>query len=242
MVKNQRHEIILDYLSEHRYARVDDLAEVTKASEITIRRDINELSKKGRLKKVYGGAEALNIVKEDISILKRIRENKSQKQHIAKKASEYIEDGQVVYLDAGSTTHRLIPYLKNRNITVFTHGVHHLEELAKHGIKTHLVGGVLKEKTQATIGSTTLIYLSQFRFDVAFMGANAVDSHFGFMTPDVAEGMVKKKVIEQSDKVFILADFSKFNRASSVVFADKETPVITNKIVGNAYIDFDVLL
>lgn len=242
MLKNQRQEIILDYLTEHRYARVEDLAEITQASEITIRRDINELYEKGRLKKVYGGAEALNLVTKDISYHKRIRENVAVKQQIAKKASELVKKGQTVYLDAGSTVHMMIPYLKNKNITVFTHAIHHVDALIEYGIETHLMGGVVKTDTLAVASTATILYLSQFRFDIAFMGANAVDPHFGFMAAEMNEGMVKKKAIEQSEKAYILADQSKFNRASNMAFADKEIPVITNKAVGNAYIDFDVRL
>ena len=240
MLKKQRHEAILDYLEEHRYARVDDLSKITETSEITIRRDINELYEQGKLKKVYGGAEALNIVKEDSSYINRSVENLPIKQLLAKKASEYLKKGQRIYLDAGSTTHCLIPYLEDKDCTVLTDGLDHIEALSKLNIKTHIIGGMVKEDTLAAVGSTTLMYLSQFRFDVAFIGTNAVEPHFGFMTPDVNEAMVKKKIIEQSDEVYILAESSKFNRASNVTFANKEIPVITNKNVGNAYIDFDV--
>lgn len=240
MLKKQRHEAILDYLDEHRYARVDDLATKLDTSEITIRRDINELYDQSKLKKVYGGAEALNIIKEDISYVNRSIENLPEKQLIAKKASEYLKKHQIVYLDAGTTTHCLIPYFEDYNLTVFTHGVHHIESLAKLGIKTHLIGGSVKEDTLAAVGASTLIYLSQFRFDIAFMGTNAVDIHHGFMTPDINEAMVKQKIIEQADEVYILADTSKFNRASNVVFADKDHPVISNKPAGVSYIDFDV--
>ena len=240
MLKKQRHELILEYLDEHRYARVDDLANISKTSEITIRRDINELFDQGKLKKVYGGAEALNLVKEDVSYRNRMVENLAAKQLIAKKASEYLRKGQIVYLDAGSSTECLIPYLENKDLIVFTHGVHHIESLSKLDIEVHLVGGIVKKQTLASVGASTLMYLSQFRFDIAFMGANAVDSHLGFMTPDVSEAMVKRKIIEQANEVYILADHSKFNRASNVVFADKEVSVISNKKPGNAYIDFDV--
>ncbi len=240
MLKKQRQDAILAYLDEHRYARVDILAEVGKTSEITIRRDINELSEAGRLRKVYGGAEALNLIREDVSVQNRSVENLSAKQRIAKHASSYIKEGQIIYLDAGSTTHCLIPYLQDKDVIVYTHGVHHVEALTQIGVKTHLVGGLVKENTLSAVGASTIMYLDQFRFDIAFMGTNAVDTHQGFMTPDINEAMVKKKIIECSKEVYMLADNTKFNRASNVTFASKEIPVITNKKMGVAYIDFDI--
>lgn len=240
MLKKQRQELITNYLNEHRFARVDTLAKAANSTEITTRRDINELHELGLLKKVYGGAQALDLITQDVSFTSRIDENLSVKKAIAKKASEYIKNGMRIYLDAGSSTSCLIPFLKDFDVQVFTHGVHHVNELSKYGVKTHLIGGDLKLDTLATVGASTIIYLEQFRFDIAFMGTNAIDMHQGFMTPDVTEAMVKRRIIELSEETYILADYSKFNRASNVVFAGKDIPIITNRKVSKDYIDFDI--
>lgn len=240
MLKKQRQEAILKYLDENRYAKVDELAEVCRTSEITIRRDINELHELGQLRKVYGGAEAINLIKKDQSIKHREVENLSTKQEIAKKASDLVKDGQIVYLDAGTSIHCMIPFLKDKDIQVFTHGVHHVEALTRLQIPTHLIGGQIKMDTLCAAGASTIDYMSQFRFDIAFLGVNAIDDKLGFMTPDINEAMVKKQIIARSQVSYILADASKFNLTSNVTFANSDVAIITNKKPKNLYKSFTI--
>ena len=240
MFKKQRHEVILDYLKKHRFARVADLAALVDASEITIRRDIIELDKENKLTKVYGGAKIHVLFSDDISYSERSIENLEVKNKIAEAASHYVKDNMKVYLDAGSSVFCLIPYLEDKNIEVFTHGIHHVEALAKLNIKTHVIGGEIKASTLALVGSTTIMSLSQFRFDICFMGANAIDHKQGFMTPDISEAMVKRKVIEQSDLAIVLADNSKFDASSNVVFWEKKITVLTDQKVDDLYKKFDI--
>lgn len=229
MLKKQRHEAILEYLKEHRFAKVDVLSELTKASEITIRRDINELDSLNKLKKVYGGAELKSLVSDDIYFEERSITFLEEKNRIARYASTLIEDKMKVYLDAGTSIHCLIPFLEGKDIEVYTHGVNHVEPLSQLKIKTYLIGGEIKPITLAAVGTTTLMYLDMLRFDICFMGTNAIDEDQGMMTPDINEAMVKRKIIERSDQAYILADHSKFDKVSNVAFGDISLPIITDR-------------
>lgn len=243
MLKAERHQKILEYLKQHHFVRVDQLAQAMQASEITIRRDIIELDQKQKLVKVHGGARSFHEKDEriDIDVYARSLANTEAKRIIAELASDHLDDKANVYLDAGSTTALLIPYLKDKNLKVFTHGVHHVEAMARLNIPCHLIGGDIKASTFASVGTASMEYLSQFHFDIAFMGSNAVDKDFGYSTPDINEAMMKRKIIENSDESYILADSSKFDKKSNVSFADISIPVITDKKPPLGYDTFHII-
>lgn len=240
MLKEQRHQMIVEYLRRNQFGKIEEFAKLTKSSEITIRRDINELDSEGLVEKVHGGAQSKRNSYFDIDLKRRSLENVEIKSRIAKAASLLVEDGMTVYLDAGSSSSALIPYLQNKDITVYTHGVHHIQELAKIGLKVHLIGGDIKKETLACIGSATLSYLSQFRFDIVFLGTNAIDPEFGHSTPDVNEAMVKQLLIKNSELSVVLADSSKFDSKSKVSFANNEILVYTDKENDDTYSNFNL--
>lgn len=222
MLKKQRHQMIIEYLEVHRFAKIDELSKKLEVSEITIRRDINDLDSQNKVKKVYGGASSLEAdsLSQDIDL--KFREGKfhQEKIKITEKASEYIKENKIIYLDAGSTVHCLIAYLKDYNLTVYTHGMHHLEALSQLDIKTYVIGGLLKRNTFASVGGMSLEILANLSFDIAFMGFNGLDLDFGYSTPDELEASVKRKIIQQSREVYFLGDKSKFNLRTGVKFAD----------------------
>lgn len=229
MLKEQRHQIIVDYLRVNQFAKVETLAKLTSSSEITTRRDIIELDQLGKVEKVHGGAQSKQNAYFDIDLHRRSQEKLEIKESIARKASEYVKDGMSVYLDAGSTVSAIIPYLQGKNLTIYTHGVHHIQNLAKYGLNVHFIGGDLKPETLACVGSSTVLYLKQFSYDLAFLGTNAYDENEGYSTPDVNEAMIKKAVISNSSLSFILADTSKLGKRSKVFFADASIPLIDEK-------------
>lgn len=228
MLKEQRHKLIIDYLRRNQFAKVEALAKLTESSEITTRRDIIELDKSGKVEKVHGGAQSKQNSYFDIDLHRRSLEKVDFKEKIAKKASTYVCDGMTLYLDAGTTVAALIPYLHGKDVLVYTHGVHHIQSLAKFDIRVHLIGGDIKKETLACVGSSAILYLNQFRFDLAFLGTNAFDPEYGHSTPDINEAMMKQSIIANSEACYILADSTKFNKRSKVRFAGSEIPIITN--------------
>lgn len=222
MLKKQRWQKIIEFLDVHQFAKIDELSRQLEVSEITVRRDINELDAENKLRKVHGGASSIaaESKSQDLSLSFREGTYNQEKLDIAKKASSFIKDNKTIYLDAGSTTHALIPYLKDYDLTVYTHGLHHIDALSQLGIKTYVIGGFLKVDTFATVGGMSLDILSNLSFDLAFMGFNGLDFDFGYSTPDELEASIKRKIIEQSGKVYFLGDHSKFNHKTGVKFGE----------------------
>ena len=160
MLNEERKRIILDITNERKSITIIELMEILDASESTVRRDLSDMDKKGLLKKVHGGAISLNndIQTEDESVEQRSDLNASSKREIAKYAASLIKDNDVVYLDAGTTTALMIPYLKSSKATFITNCVTHARQLSQDGHQVYLPGRLLKSKTEAIVGSETYKY------------------------------------------------------------------------------------
>lgn len=229
MLTEDRYSAIMDLLSEKDTVTIQELISQLNHSESTIRRDLTLLEAHGRLVRVHGGAKMKRRASDEASMEDKTVKNTQDKEIIGRAAADLVEDHDVIYLDAGSTTYAMIPYLADKKITVVTNGVPHAALLTDHKIDTVLLGGKIKQKTKAIIGTVAEKQLDAFHFSKAFMGMNGVDPHYGFTTPDIEEASVKQKAIHQSNEPYVLADPSKFGEVSFVKVADiDDCAVITS--------------
>ena len=188
MLAEERFAQILALMAEKRTATVQELCEALNASESTIRRDLNELDRLGKVNKVHGGAtlpdsqfradEPTMAAKESLAV--------AEKRAIANAAAALITAEDFVYLDAGSTTLSLARAISGPALDAayVTNGVAHARLLAQKGCRVCLPGGLLRPQTEAIIGAAALQSLQQYNFTKAFMGANGVALDAGFTTPD----------------------------------------------------------
>lgn len=228
MLFSLRQEIILSLIEKQKAVTLEEIIKQTGSSESTIRRDLDRLEKEKKLKRIHGGASKYEEKAEEPSIAEKTLRNVEQKQAIAKYASSLIEDNECIYLDAGTTTIQMIPFLEQTNIIVVTNGIQLVEPLVEKGIPTYLVGGRVKPKTGAMIGSGAIKGLENYRFDKCFLGINGIHEEWGFTTPDPEESILKERVLQLSKERFILADPSKFGQSSfSKVAEIAEAVIIT---------------
>ena len=116
----------------------------------------------------------------------------------------------------------------NRQVTVVTNSIHHAVKLVDLGVSTRIIGGKVKHSTDASIGSTALEQIRQLNFDCAFIGANGVDANY-FTTPDMEEAVIKRTVIANAQKAYVLADASKLGQVTYAKVAEVEkVTIITN--------------
>ena len=229
MLTPERHQLILSLLKEHGVVKLQELIERTNSSESTIRRDLVQLENENKLRRVHGGAAFVHGNQLEPSYIEKTAKNIKEKQAIAKYASELIQDGDSIYLDAGTTTQELIPYLDHKGLTVVTNGVNLIEPILEKGITTYLIGGVLKPSTKALIGSRALSSLNLYRFDKCFLGVNGIDLKYGFTTPDPEEALIKQTAMSLAKETYILADYTKFNEVSfSKISSLKDVTLITD--------------
>lgn len=226
MLTEERHDYILVQLKKYGLVKSQDLMRYLDCSESTIRRDLALLEEAGELTRVHGGAKKVYRVESELSISEKTSKNIQEKENIAKLAALFIEEKDTIYLDAGTTTLYLIPYLKNKDIQVVTNGIQHAVLLADQKTKTILLGGNVKSTTKAIIGTTTVAQLENYRFNKCFLGMNGIDSNFGYTTPDTEEAAVKRQAHLHSSKTFILADKTKFNKVSFAKVCELEDAVI----------------
>lgn len=220
MLTQERRTKILDLLEEKGSVTVTQLSECFDASESTIRRDLVALSQLGRLKKVHGGAM---ITSQEFLRNEEVMEEKSlkfvdEKTQIAMYAAQQINDDDFVFIDAGSTTYLMTKHIKDTKATFVTNGIAHAKELSKNGCKVFVLGGELKETTEAIIGLVAASNLQKYNFSKAFIGVNGITEKQGFTTPDTEEAMLKAVAIERSFVPYVLADSSKFGKVSAVSF------------------------
>lgn len=214
MLTEERYKYILDKLAQQGLVKSQDLMKETNCSESTIRRDLDVLEEQGLLVRVHGGAKRVYEVERELPVVEKTLKNVQEKKEIAEYAAMLVKDGDTIFLDAGTTTLYMIPFLKHKNIRIVTNAVQQASLLADQNNDVILIGGVLKNTTKAVIGAIGLTQLSQYRFNKVFLGINGIDIEYGLTTPDPEEAAIKKQAVKNSAKVFVLADKTKFNKVT----------------------------
>ncbi|MGN8646054.1 DeoR/GlpR family DNA-binding transcription regulator [Gracilibacillus sp. HCP3S3_G5_1] len=220
MLTIERHQIILSLLREKDVVTVKEMCEITNASESTIRRDLTELEKQQYIKRVHGGASLLKKKREEPTLLEKSTIHQQEKSVIAQKAASFIEEGDSLYLDAGSSTIELIPFLTNKSVMVVTNGIPHVQLLIEYGIEAYCISGKAKKGTAALVGTKAVEAIKEYRFDKCFLGINGIHPEQGLTTPDPEEASVKQTALAQSQSRYVLADPSKFGEVSFANVAD----------------------
>ena len=238
MLTEKRQEEILHVLEKNGSVTVQELKSLFQASESTIRRDLNVLHKKGALTKVFGGAvqaEAKINVKEEVVALRR-EQYIEEKNRIARYAASLVEPDDFIYLDAGTTTGCMIPYLTEHSAAFVTNAVSHALQLAENGFRVILIGGELKAATEAIVGNEAYVNLKKYNFTKGFWGTNGVNLISGFTTPDINEAMIKECAMKHTQKPYVLCDSRKFYQTSPVSFGEfNAARIITDKLPEETY-------
>lgn len=219
MLTEERHKKIINWLERDGLVKSQDLVHWLDASESTVRRDLQELEDLDLLERVHGGAKRPQHLEQEPGMTEKSSKNVQQKKLVAKYAVDCIAEGDVIYLDAGTTTSEMISFLKDHTVTVVTNSVGLAARLVELQIATIVLGGRIKLATDAVVGSQALEQLKQYRFNKAFMGMNGVHTDSGYSTPDPEEAILKRAAIQQAEEAFVLVDHSKFNQTSFVSVA-----------------------
>ncbi|WP_299086807.1 DeoR/GlpR family DNA-binding transcription regulator [uncultured Metabacillus sp.] len=232
MLTPERHRIILDVLKEKKSVKIQELVELTNSSESTIRRDLTQLEEEKYLKRIHGGAALLQGKLREQNIIEKSAKNLHEKKRIAQEAASLVEEGDCLYLDAGTTTLQMVEYLPNgKEIVVVTNGLTLIEPLMNKGVKTYLIGGFIKPLTGAMIGRGAMTALEHYRFDKCFLGVNGIHIELGYTTPDPEEAAIKMTALQLSREKYVLADHTKFGEIAFSKIAELvDAKIITDDI------------
>lgn len=235
MLTEERYDLIIKRLQEQGVVKLQELVELLDASESTVRRDLVDLENRNLLKRVHGGATLVNQKSWEPGIEEKTSKNVQQKNSIARLAAEQLVDGECIYLDAGTTTLAMIPFIEAKDITVVTNGLSHVEALVSKNIRSYLLGGMMKMHTKAVIGSMALQNLDNFRFDKCFLGTNGVDTGMGYTTPDPEEAIIKRRAHQLSGRTYVLADSSKIGDITFAKLFDLEEAILITELLPDAW-------
>lgn len=216
MALNQRRMSILNLIREDGHAKVQKLAELFEVSDVTIRQDLEALEKAGYIQREYGGA----FLKEFDSFANTgtlLNQNHlEEKKEIAKKAVTFIEEGDTIILDSGSTTTELAKLLVDfRNLTVITNALNIAYILGSNpGIHLIVSGGEFKAPTLSLTGELAASVFKNFNVQKLFLATAGISKDFQLTYPSFSDLGVKSNMIRAAKKVYLLADSSKFGYSS----------------------------
>lgn len=221
LTMDERRKSIVDLLQKEGRIRVEDLAGRLKVSQVTVRKDLDILEKRGLLERSHGNAIFTQQSRFNIAFLEKLQMQAPAKELIAQAAASYIHEGDSIILDSGTTTLSLAQALvgKFQSLFVITNSVPVALELSKSGYDLLLVGGQLRNHSLALIGPMGVKNLESFHVDRAFLGASGITLSHGYSTPDSLDAQIKQAMIRISDKTYVLTDSSKFGHNCTVRFA-----------------------
>lgn len=240
-MKLKRIKEIEKYLMQKNSLSISELTEHFNVSLNTIRRDIDELCKSGIASKVYGGI----VLKKENDVIPyntRTVSHLYEKTELAKLAGRFIEDGDTVYLDSGTTTFHLLANIRpGINVTIVSNSLNVYNEAAKYPYLTVVsTGGLLYHKTNSFVGISAVQNLNEYHINKAFMAATGITIESGATNNSFHEAEVKKAVIRKSKKVILMADHSKIDKAAAITFCPLEClyAFVTDTAPRQEYRDF----
>ncbi|MDQ5850883.1 MAG: DeoR/GlpR family DNA-binding transcription regulator [Chloroflexota bacterium] len=241
MSLERRREQILAYLSAHDRTSVTELSQFLGVSEVTVRKDLDQLEAQGVVTRVHGGAIVSGRGRLELYFAAREQEHLDEKRRIAQAAAALIQSGQHIFLDASTTALQVARLIKDREeLIVVTNGLYTALELNFCvGITTIVVGGTLRHRSSSLVGSLNFNSLQRLRVDIGFFGARGVTGQDGLMETDLDEAQLKQRMVNSSDRVVGIVDASKFGARAFSAFALPEEieQIITDQSAPSSIIE-----
>lgn len=209
LYQNERIARILKILGQKEYVSVKALTEILNYSNATINRDLNVMEKRKLVRRSYGGVELLECSE---SLGSRYQKMKLSKISLAKKAAEYICDGDTVFIDASTTTEYIGQYLTDKkDITVISNNMALISFLSEYSVKCICLGGEVAEKPYMLCGEDTIKNARGYHADKMFFSTGGICQN-GTVSFGGTYGILHQTMMENSDKIFFLADREKIQK------------------------------
>jgi DeoR/GlpR family transcriptional regulator of sugar metabolism len=237
----ERHNKIVEIVLENGHINITDICERFEVSEMTARRDLNALDRKGLLRRVHGGAIANLGRSYEPSFQTRTFKNQPKKEAIGLKAAELIYDGDSVALDVGTTTLEIVPGLRGkRNLTIVTSCLQIANNVVAQlsldiDARLILTGGIIRPRELSMIGPIPAQVYQDLHVDKAFIGIGGISLEDGLTEYNIEDTQTKRMLIRSAREKIVVADGSKFGvttfasvaplNAVDKVVTDKSAPI-----------------
>ncbi|MBP3361167.1 MAG: DeoR/GlpR transcriptional regulator [Clostridia bacterium] len=221
MLAAERYKLIRKKLEENGAVSNEELIKAFQMSDETVRRDLIKMEKSGFCTRVHGGAVRNGEFVQSSIISYRSGKNEQLKIELAKKAVKFVREGDIISIDSGSTTAAFSEELKENfsNLTIVTYSLSVFEILKKR-FKVILCGGLYDDNENAFYGSVAISEMLSLHTQKAFLAPSAISIKAGIRDYQGDLILVQKAMYDNSDKVFFLADSSKFERNALYKIAD----------------------
>lgn len=216
LLPNQRREKIIDLLKEDGSAKVAELASIFKVTDVTIRQDLEKLEQKGLVIKEHGGAFLKNAQDTVQKIELMNKDHMELKSLIGKHCMNFIEDGDTIILDSGSTTTEIAKQLSGfNNLTVITNALNIALILGSQpGIEVIMTGGEFKPPTLSLTGQKAAEFFKGLYVNKLFLATAGISLKSGLTYPSISDLVVKKAMIDAAELTYLVADSSKVGKSS----------------------------
>ena len=222
MRENRRKEIAA-YIAKHQAVTMTELCNEFHVSINTIRADVASLTKAGIAEKVYGGVRS--TMRQEVPLFtQRTKIRPDAKFAIARAAAEHIENGDTLFIDAGTTTMHLLAFIPpEKHITIITGNLHIISQAyTKPNADVIVLPGIVNRRTNSLADISTLEYLGRYHFAKAFMATTGLSSDGRLNVKSYIEYEIKKLAMQKSDIRFLLCDSSKYGANGLMSYSDLE--------------------
>ncbi len=228
---------ILELLTEEHKIEVSVLSEKLNVSQVTIRKDLDELEQKGIVIREHGFA----LLKSADNINGRIAYHYAEKQYIAKRAAQLVSNGDTIMIESGSCCALLADVLTStkKDLTIITNSAFIANYIyGKSNFQVILLGGIYQQDAQVTVGPMIRQCAENFCVDLFFIGTDGYSSRTGFTNRDQMRAQAVRDMALQADQVIILTESDKFSKRGVVPLNLKDNlkTVITDKNIDPASI------
>ncbi len=227
MLAAERKNFIMEQITKNKIVKVVELSKKLNTTEVTIRRDLEELQNQKKVHRVYGGAIAVSSTAKMDPKTDLLVRNMDEKKKIANTAYDFIDNQDAIILDGSTTVLELAKLIfkgEKQNISIITNAFDVVSVFAQSvqrpDINVFHTGGQLVSKMNSVVGTITLSTLQSMRADKCFLGANGIHPEFGYSCPSFEDAAVKKSMLTSAKQRFILADHTKISEMYMGKFAD----------------------
>lgn len=218
LIPAERRTKILDYLSHENIISIKKLTELLNVSHMTVRRDIATLISEGKVNPIRGGITLAETGKPAPTPLKRSNRSNihvALKKGIAEVAARFVKDNSVIYMDPGTTTYELIPYLNlKKNLTVVSNDFIIVNSLLSSSFHLIHTGGEIDNQTMSSDGPIAVSAVQNINFDIYFMSTPGWSLEYGVTSPDTERSQLKQAVLNNAFQTVLMADSTKYNSIS----------------------------
>lgn len=251
MIASERLDKIMEVVEKKGFVSTRELAREFKVTEVTIRKDLDELDRRKQVLKVHGGAKSRRkkqtlTTEMETWMSERTNVQAEQKEALCAYAANLVSDGDCIFIDGGTTFIPFLKHLKNKRVKVVTHNQMVVSQFKKEYGELIILGGYYLPFYGMCAGPLTLEQLSKFNFDYAFISCAGIDIALNkAYTAEMDTAEIKKSAMKLSQKSFLLVDSSKLKVRgfySCADLSDFDAVIVSGKTIPQELPDHFVLL